>query len=198
MTLNFQSWMRAVWNSIMEPTATARQALTMTFPREALWTALALTAVLNVIFLVALQYLSSTPIALQDQVLPATPFGYLAMVFVFLVVFVFALSHVGRMLGGGGSLDGTLMMVVWFQAISLTLEAVQMVLVLISPAIAALFGMLALGALIWCFLNFIKVLHGYDSLIKTTVVVGMALIATALLSSIFLTVFGIANAGGTT
>ncbi|WP_108816051.1 YIP1 family protein [Loktanella sp. Alg231-35] len=197
MNVTFQSWMQAVWTTIMEPSATAEQALTFQVPRNALWSALALTAVLNVLFVVTLQYISSTPIAMQDQILPATPFGYLAMVGIFLVTFVFALSHLGRMLGGGGTLDGTLTIMVWFQAVSLTLEAVQMVLVLISPAIAALFGMLALGALIWCFINFIKVLHGFDNLIKTAVVVAMALIATALLSSIFLTVFGITNAGGT-
>ncbi len=198
MNVTFQSWMQAVWTSIMEPTASARQALAMNVPRNVLWTALALTAVLNVIFVVTLQYITNTPVVMQDQMLPTTPFGFLAIMAVFLVMFVFALFHAGRMLGGSGTLDGSLTLMVWFQAISLTLEAVQMVLALISPAIATLFGLLALGALVWCFMNFIKILHGFDNLLKTTVAVGMALIATALLSSIFLTVFGIANAGGPT
>jgi hypothetical protein len=198
MNVTFQSWMQAVWTSIMEPTASARRALAMQVPHDVLWTALALTAVLNVIFVSTLQYITKTPIAMQDQMLPTTPFGLLAVMAVFLVMFVFALSYAGRMLGGHGTVNGSLILMVWFQAISLTLEAVQMVLVLISPAIAGIFGLLAFGALIWCFMNFIKVLHGFDNLLKTTVVVAVALIGTALLSSIFLTVFGIVNAGGPT
>ena len=51
MTVTFQSWMQAVWASIMEPTDTARRVIGMNVPTQALWTGLALVAVGNVIVL---------------------------------------------------------------------------------------------------------------------------------------------------
>ena len=198
MTLNFQTWMQAVWTSLMEPSVAAEKALQMRLPTGALWTGLALAAVGNVLLLAGLQLLSPMPVAMQEQVFQATPFGYLALVGVFLVVLVFGLHQAGRMLGGVGTFNGTLTIVVWFQAISLTLEAIQVVLVLITPALGALFGMLAFGAMLYCFVNFVRVLHGFDNFLKAVGAIVIALIGTAFVAGIALTMLGISVPGGTT
>ncbi len=198
MTFTFESWMRAVWNSIMEPSDTARRVIGMDLPRDALWTALALVAVINVILLALLQLFSPVPVGLDESSFAMSPFGYAAIIGVFLVLFVMGTHSVGKFFGGVGSLEGTLAIIVWFQSVSLTLETVQLVLVLISPAIGSLFGLLSLGALIWVFVNFINVLHGYDNYGKSILTIILSLMMTALGAGILLAVLGIGPAGGMT
>jgi hypothetical protein len=196
MTVDFQTWMRAVWTSIMEPTESARKAIEMNVARETLWTALALIAVVNVILVVLLQMNSPAPVAFQEQAFALSPFGFVAIISIFLVMFVFGVFYAGQIMGGTGTLHGSLTIIVWFQSISLTLEAIQLVLVVISPAIASIFGLLSLGALIWCFLNFINVLHGFKNLGTAFAAVFIALLGTALLAGIILAVLGVGPAGG--
>ena len=195
MTFDFQSWMRAVWESIMEPSETARKLIGMDIPREALWTGLALIAVMNVMLLSMLQLLSPAPVAFEDTALSLSPFAYVAIIGIFLALFVGGTHYVGRFFGGTGTFEATLAIIVWFQSVSLTLEAVQLVLVLISPALGSIFGMLSLGALIWVFINFINVLHGFDNLGKAAVTIVLSLVATALVAGIILTILGVGPAG---
>lgn len=196
MTVDFQTWLRAVWTSIMEPSDSARKAIDMNVPREALWTALALIAVLNVILLALLQMLSPTQGAFDQQGIVLSPFGFVTIIGVFLLFFVFGTYYAGQMMGGVGTLTATLVIIVWFQSISLTLEVIQMLLVLISPAIAGIFGLLSLGALLWCFINFVNILHGFENLGKAVVAIVLALIGTGLVAGIILAVLGVAPAGG--
>ena len=167
----------------------------MNVPRDVLWTALALVAVLNVILVVLLQLISPAPVAFQEQAIALSPFGFVAIIGVFLGLFVFGVFYSGQIMGGEGTLHGTLAIIVWFQSISLTLEVIQLVLVIISPAIASIFGLLSLGALIWCFVNFVNVLHGFNNLGKSLVAIVMALIGTALLAGILLAILGVGPAG---
>ncbi len=181
----------------MEPSESARKVIAMNVPREALWTGLALVAVLNVILVVLLQMISPAPVAFQDQAFALTPFGFVAIIGVFLVLFVFGIFYAGKIMGGQGSLQAALAIIVWFQSISLTLEAVQVVLVLISPAIGSIFGLLSLGALIWCFINFVNVLHGFESLGKALVAIFLGLMGTALFAGVVLAILGFGPTGGT-
>jgi hypothetical protein len=197
MTIDFQTWMRAVYTSILEPTKMAQKAIALNLPREALWTALALIAVLNVILLALLQMLSPAPIAFEEQAFALSPFAYVAIIGVFLVLLVAATFQIGKMMGGVGTFTATLAIIVWFQSVSLTLEAIQLVLVLISPAIASIFGILSLGALIWCIVNFVNVLHGFENMGKALTTIVLALIGTALCAGIVLAILGVGPAVGT-
>lgn len=199
MNITFQSWMQAVWMSLIEPAEMAARVLGMRFSREAMWLALALVAVLNVILLAVVQIVSPAPLIMQEQMIALSPFAYAAIIGSFLTFLVFMLVHAGRMVGGTGTLDGALMLIVWFQAISLTLETIQVGLLMISPGVAALFGMISLGAIIWVFVHFINVLHGFANFGKAIAVIVLALIATALGTGVVMGMLGIsAPVGGTT
>lgn len=197
MTIDFKGWVRAVWMSVIEPADMAGKILAMKFDRQAMWTALALVTVLNVILLGVLQIVSPAPVMFQDQVISLSPFAYAAIVGSFLTFFVFTIFHAGRLMGGIGTLLGTLTLVVWFQAMSLTLEAIQLALVLFSPAIAGLFGIMSLGAIIWAFVNFVNVLHGFGNMGKSALVIVIASIGTAMGTGVVMALLGIAPPGGT-
>jgi hypothetical protein len=195
MTVTFQSWMQAVWTSIMEPSDSARKVIAMEVPKPALWTGLALVAVLNVILLSFLQLISPPPAELADGGFVLSPFSYTMIIGVFLVLFVLGTEAVGRFFGGIGTREATLAIIVWFQAISLTLETVQVVLVLISPVIGSLFGLLSLGVLLWVFVNFVNVLHAFDNFGKAIITIILALLLTALGAGLILAAVGIGPSG---
>lgn len=191
MTLSFQNWMQAVWASLIEPADTAAKVLTRHFSRNTLWSGLILAAILNVLLLALVQVLTPVPVILERQIIALSPFVYTLVFGCFLSFLVLALVHVGRILGGTGTLDGALMLMIWFQAISLTLETIQLGLLIISPGLAGLFGMMSLGAIIWVFVNFINVLHGFKSVGKTILLIVAGLTAALIGTGIVMGLMGI-------
>lgn len=197
MTFDFQSFLTLVGRSITEPAAVARDVMATQWRRDTLWTALALVAVLNVILIAVMQIVSPLPDALEQQGVVLSPFTYVMLVGAFLVLFVFAVKGAGRMLGGQGSFDATLVLMVWFQVVSLVLEAAQVLLVLISPFLGGLFGMVSLGVLLWCIVNFIDVLHGFENRGKAVGTLLLALVGTAMGAGLILAFLGVGAPGGT-
>ena len=191
MTIDLQSWLRHGWQSLMEPAQMAAEVLALRLPKEAMWTGLALVAVLNVLLLGIVQMVSPATAELQKQMVTLTPFSYLGIIGAFLTFLVFMLVHAGRMMGGTGTIEASLTLLVWFQALSLTLEFIQIVIVLISPTIAGLFELVPLGAIIWVFINMIRVLHDFDGLGKSVIVIFIALIGTVLGTGLVMSLLGI-------
>lgn len=195
MNITVQSASRALWSTIVDPASAARAVLGWNFSLGNRWAALVLVAIANVLMLALLQAVSPVPVVLQDQGLVLTPFSYAAIIITFLFLLVYTIYHVGRMFGGQGTVEDSLTVIILFQTVSVALEAVQVVLVVISPQIAGLFGFVSLAILIRCMLQFINVMHRFDGLGKTFVVLVLAVIATALIAGIVLSVLGVAPTG---
>ncbi|WP_019953733.1 YIP1 family protein [Yoonia vestfoldensis] len=195
MNITMQSAGRALWAAITDPATAARQALDWRLGLGNLWTALALVAVLNVLMLALLQAVSPMPVVIQEG-MTLTPFSYAVIITVFLFLLVYTIYHVGRMMGGQGTVEDSLTVIVLFQSVSVALEAVQVLLVVISPQIASIFGLVSLAILIRCILNFVNVMHRFQSLGKAFGTLLFAVIGTALIAGIVLTVLGVAPTGG--
>ena len=195
MTMTPQSAGRALWGTIVDPANAARQVLGWNISLGNRWAALVLVAVLNVLMLALLQAVSPVPVVIQEQGFVLTPFSYSAIILTFLFLLVYTIYHIGRMFGGQGTVEDSLTIIIMFQAVSVALEAVQVVLVLISPQVAGLFGFVSLAILIRCMLNFVNVMHRFESLGKTFFALFLALIATALIAGIVLSVLGVAPTG---
>lgn len=195
MNITMQSATRALWGAIIDPATAARQALDWRLGLGTMWMALALVAVLNVLMLALLQAASPMPVMAQGGMM-LTPFSYAMIITIFLFLLVYTIYHVGRMMGGQGTVEDSLTVIVLFQSISVALEAVQVLLVVISPQIASIFGLVSLAVLIRCMVNFVNVMHRFDSLGKALATMIFAVIGTALIAGIVLTVLGIAPTGG--
>lgn len=195
MNITMQSATRALWGAIIDPATAARLALDWRLGLGNMWMALALVAVLNVLMLALLQAASPMPVMSQGGMM-LTPFSYAMIITIFLFLLVYTIYHVGRMMGGQGTVEDSLTVIVLFQSISVALEAVQVLLVLISPQIASIFGLVSLAVLIRCMVNFVNVMHGFNSLGKSFATLLFAVIGTALIAGIVLTVLGIAPTGG--
>lgn len=195
MTFDFSAWMRAVWMSLIEPADMARHVLAMKFDTRVLWTAMALVAVLNVLFLALMQYISPLPVAFREDAVALSPFSLTVVIGVSLGLLVFTIYYVGQWLDGTGDLPRTLTILVWFHAINLTLEACQLVLILISPYLSALFSLVIVGAMLWCIVNFINVLHGFESLMKSFVTLILSLVGMGIIGGFVLAVLGVGPGG---
>ncbi len=195
MTFDMGSWMRAVWASLTEPADMAGKVMAMRFEPAAMWMAIALIAVLNVLFLAVMQFLSPVAVAMQEEAVRLSPFALTAVIWLSLVLLVLTTSYIGQWMGGQGDLQATLTLMVWFHSINLTLEAGQLLLMLISPYLAALASLIMFGALVWCIINFINVLHGFENLVKSIVILALSVFAMGLIAGLILVLFGITPGG---
>jgi hypothetical protein len=112
-----------------------------------------------------------------------------------LVLLVLTTFYVGQLMGGQGDLQQTLTLMVWFHTVNLTLEVGQLLLTIISPYLAAMFSILVFGALIWCIVNFVNVLHGFESLMKSVVTLILLLLVMGILAGVIFVLFGVTPGG---
>ena len=76
---------------------------------------------------------------------------------------VFCTYYIGRAFGGTGTLGGALRMVIWWQGFLAILQALQLVLVIASPLLAGLVGLVGGLYSLWVYVCFVSVLHGFAS-----------------------------------
>lgn len=83
--------------------------------------------------------------------------GFLSAIFIFVI---------GRMFGGKGSFDETLLISVWLNFVIILIEFVELPLYLLGQSLVGAVSLLTAGFAVWLSVNFIAVLHGFRSLFK--------------------------------
>lgn len=180
-------WQLAL-DTIRDPRDAARRILSMDLPASALWTALALAVVLNAGLFGLSNELSPPPADVPVGAVSPVPFALFLLAGV--AATVFALFHVGRILGGEARFHGILALLVWLQFLRVLVQAALLVLVPLVPFLAAL---VVIGAAVigfWILLNFIDVAEGYESLFKSLGVLVLSVLAMAFGLSLLLALFG--------
>ncbi|WP_372893596.1 Yip1 family protein [Rhodosalinus sp.] len=174
--------------TIRDPREAARRLLALDLPRSALWTALALVIVLNAAVYGLSNMLVPPPSDVPMAALSPVPFA--AFLAAGLIGTIYALWYVGRALGGAGSLDDVMVLLVWLQALRLAVQAALLVLVPLSPVLSSLVVLAAAVIGFWILLNFVDMAHGYGSLLKSLGAVALSVLALALGLTLFVTLFG--------
>lgn len=178
--------------TLRNPRGAAQELLRMGLPAQAAWAALALVCVLSTV----LVHLSVGLLPVQDQaelaVILGNPLGTLVMSGSALLILVFAVHLIGRAFGGGGTLDGAVLLVAWLQAIFLMLQLVQILFMIILPLVADVIGTFGLALFLWLLAPFVTVLHGFQSVWKVLFgIVGSAFAIALALSILIVLVAGI-------
>jgi hypothetical protein len=162
--------------TVPEPRKVARDLFALGFSREVLWTALLLTVVLST-GLVIIGSLLPPYAPDQDAAVAITPvmLGFLNGLFTFGLAF--ALYLIGRLMGGQGSLENSIMTVVWGQFILLGIQALTVVLFVIAPAMAVLVTFGSAFISFWVLSHFTAENHGFQSvgLVFASILVFMVL-----------------------
>jgi len=178
-------------DTVADPGAGLRRLSTLGLERRELW--LALAAV------------TATGVAITDVMLrliarqglePMFSIGFpplftAAAEFVLLSILIFVIHRVGRMMGGTGSLEDTILAMVWLQFIMACLQALQLVAMLTLPFLAGVLGMAGAVLFFWLLTGFIAELHHFRSRGKVFVGIVIALLALATLLVFLLTLLGV-------
>lgn len=168
-------WRGLVVLSVRNPAEGARVLMGLNLPGRALWTALALVAVLNTILFTLSNILFPGPTPLPEVL--TAPTVYLAVVFGGLALTVYSIFWVGRMLGGQGALADILVLIVWLQALRVAVQAVALVLMLVVPLLSGLL-VLAAGLIgVWMMVHFVNEAHRLNSLGRAVGVLVASLLA---------------------
>ncbi|MEJ6394924.1 YIP1 family protein [Gymnodinialimonas sp. 2305UL16-5] len=120
---------------------------------------------------------------------PTLVMGLVQAASLFLVVH--AITHIGRLFGGQGEFLGALALMTWLQFVFLLVQVVMLLTTLVLPPLGAIVMTLALGLFLWLFLNFIAVLHGFQSLGAVFVMTLVSFIAIIFVISLVLSLLGI-------
>jgi len=179
--------------TLTDPRAVAADLMGMSLPRNTLWIALALAVVLNTLVYQLTLVIAPPPMPLPG--LLASPVAFAVFVAAGLVLSIYALTYVGRTLGGKGSLETIMTLLIWLQYLRF---AVQVLALVLSPVIPGLAGLLVFAASlygIWLLLNFVDVGHGINNLITSLGVLIMTMLAITLGLAMLLSLVGIQNLG---
>ncbi|MEO9825702.1 MAG: YIP1 family protein [Paracoccaceae bacterium] len=188
MTL-FDSLIMQGKRAFREPRQTAADVLALGFPKEALAPALLLVVVVSVLLSAA-----------SDMIVPPqVEMSYFRMALLIMIIFTaFSLSiaQVGKMLGGVGTFPDSLLLAIFFQAIFIPVQALQVALMLVSIEMAALLSFAIIIFGFWINVNFIAALHGFETLGRALGVLLLASFAVAIFLMIVTPLLGISLTGG--
>lgn len=150
--------------TLRSPKSSAERILSFQVDRGQLWLAVALVAVLSVLASNLTLLFVPGEMVTSGGPLPQSPLVLAMVIWGLLVVSVFCTFYIGRAFDGDGTMEGALLTTIWLQFVLLLLQAFQIVLFLVSPLFAVLFGYLGAAYVFYIFLNFVQVMHGFKSL----------------------------------
>lgn len=178
--------------TLIHPRAGARLVMSLNLPAQARWLAIALVSI-GTAFVTTIEY-ALLPVDVRGLLGVQAPSPLLsAGVEVGLLSLVAALIHwIGRFRGGQGSYGDALVLVAWLQFLLLGVEALQLVLHLILPALSDAVGVAGILLMFWLLTHFVAELHGFRSIVA---VLGGILLALVLIGlALGLVVMSIASA----
>ncbi len=154
-----------VGRSVVDPREGAHEVLALGVPRRALGLIAALVVVLSLL----VGELTAIALGLGDTLtegLMAHPAVLAAMQMAVLIFTVVAVHRIGRLFGGTGRSDETLLLICWLQFIMICLQVIQTVAILVMPPLGAMIGFAAVALFLWLLTSFVAVLHGFGSRAK--------------------------------
>lgn len=187
--------------SLRNPATAARFVIAAGFRRDVLWSFLLLVSIANATLVWLSNALTGpTPeqIAQMPIQIPAIVFSPL-FAFLFLagalVITVHVLYWLGTAIGGTGSLDDMLAVLVWLQSLRVLAQIILLVLMLAVPSLAGIFGLAVAIISLWILVHFVNEATGLGSLFKTVGVLLSAMVGIILGLSFILTITGLATLG---
>ncbi|SFR48652.1 Yip1 family protein [Litoreibacter janthinus] len=156
--------LQLVGETLRRPSQAAETVLNFKLERGTLWLTLALVSIVSVLFNALTMAFVPPEMVANQGALPTSPFLLVLVIWGLLVLSVFFTHYISRAFDGAGTLDGSLITVIWMQIVLLVLQVFQIALFIIAPIVAVLFGWVAAAYVFYVFLQFVRVLHGFRSL----------------------------------
>ena len=172
-----------------EPREAAADVLALGVPQTALVPAFTLIVVLNVILNTVSELVAPTLLA------TVPPLRIAMFVFLLTGALAFFVAKVGQWFGGVGTVPDSLLLIIFFQALFLPLQALHVLLLVASPVLSALLQLVIFVLGIWVNINFVAALHGFPGLGKAAGVLFLASFAVAVVMILVSPILGIQVVG---
>ena len=172
--------------TLTRPQEAARAVLAMGFPRGELWNLFLLTIALAGLLGQIAVLLGGAAEGPQP-----TGIGIAALVGGSILLTAGAVHVVGRWFGGEGRFEDSLLLMIWLQLVIVGLQAIQTVALIVAPAFAGLIAIAATVLMTWVLVNFIAVVHGFQSLGKVFLSMILTLFGLAFALSVVLGLLGV-------
>ncbi|WP_172331258.1 Yip1 family protein [Mangrovicoccus sp. HB161399] len=187
--------------TLRDPRGTARQILAMQLPQNVLWLILFTVAIVSALIgqAAGLLFLPS-PGAGGDAVVLG-PLFMAGLQLGGLVLTVFAVHHIGRIMGGQGTLERSLLLLSWLEIVMVAVQLAQLVLLfLLSFTGSSLPGLLVMAAsfalVAWVFTAFVAEIHGFSNLWLVFLMIIASVLAISFALSLILSFMGLTFSGG--
>tara|TARA_Y100000739_G_C20594316_1_gene459534 strand:+ start:1494 stop:2003 length:510 start_codon:yes stop_codon:yes gene_type:complete len=138
----------------------------MEFPDKVLWPGVVLVVIVSVLLSELANWLLSFGSVRPGLILFNSPFLATFVLTLLMIIMIFLTFYIGKMFGGIGALRDTIGLVIWLQTTMILLQVIQLMLIPLLPNIAMALGLFAGVIFFWIYVNFIKVLHGFNSIGK--------------------------------
>ncbi|MCZ4255014.1 YIP1 family protein [Sulfitobacter sp. G21635-S1] len=184
-----------VRTTLRAPRDAAGQIMALRLTRDVLWTALALVAVGNAALLFVIFQTSDTEFPLPGYV--ERPLALFVIIAGMMVIYVHGMYWAGLALGGSGSLDDVLALVIWFQTLRALAQVAIIVMSFLLPALALLLSLAVAVWGFWIFLNFVAAALHLASIWQAFAVLVAAAVGLIIGLGILLTLIGLGAQGVT-
>ncbi len=177
--------------SLRDPQGAARRLIALDPPMEARWLALLLVSVLAVLETrLALLGMSADDYGGVFGIVANPWLGVPAQALSLLTIAV-AIAWMGRLFGGRGTFPDALLLVAWLEFLLTLAQAVQMVVMIALPPLGALVALGVMGAFLWLMAQFIAALHGFRSLLKVFLGMGVGFASIVVFLALLFAALGI-------
>ena len=154
--------------TVQNPRAAARHLMGWQLPFSAVWLLIALMAVVSALLSTASLLLApdqAEPSMIEPSILAMlqNPLQVAVLQAVVMVIMAMLVQGVGRMFGGLGRFADALVLIAWTEALLCVLQLAQIVLMVVSPSLAAALGLFGMVLFVWVLSNFIAEMHSFAS-----------------------------------
>ena len=163
--------------SLRQPDLAAEQVIGWQLGRDVLWMALALAAIIGTGLVVLVTELTGPMMALPIDI--SSPIAMFVVLAGTMVVYIHLLYWTGAALGGQGTLNDVLSVVIWFQFLRIIAQVTIVVVSLALPALGLMLSFVLTLWGLWIFLSFLKVslkLGGIGHAMMVLIVSGVGLV----------------------
>lgn len=177
--------------TVIDPINGGRAVLALNPPTPFRWMLLAAAVLVSVVLLYAL------PVLTGETAQMPSPWSFAAGQGALNVLVVALVAYGGRAFGGKGSFDDALLLMAWMQMVTVALLVVQLVTLIVLPALTVMVTAVSIVISLWMLTGFVCALHGFKS--RALVLVGgvMVFTITAFILSLILLFLGVDYSGVT-
>lgn len=186
-------FMPLVRTTLRDPRTAAQQIISWQLSRDILWTALALVTILNTFVIVMLIQLAKPEVPLPGYF--NTPLALYVLLAGILVIYVHTIYWAGLAIGGQGTLNDVLALVVWLQVLRALAQIGVLVLTTLLPSLALLLSLIVGIWGLWILLSFIATALNLRTIGHAVAVLIIGAVGLVLGLGVLLAVIGIATQG---